>query len=1071
MFENFGKELAFARVEQEIGEFWRAQRIFEKSVAVRAESPRFVFYEGPPTANGLPGVHHVLARTVKDLVCRYKTMQGYLVERKAGWDTHGLPVEIEVEQELDFTCKEHIEKYGISAFNTCCKESVFRYEKEWRRVTERIGFWLDLDNAYITCSNEYIESVWWLLKNFWDKGFIYRAHKILPYCPRCGTPLSSHEVSQGYEEVEDPSVFVRFKDKSTPGTSFLVWTTTPWTLISNVALAVHPDEKYVKVRLLTGTGPGAQADSRTETPAQPHTASEDASVRESEYFILARARLDTLSQEYEIVEEFPGRELAGRGYEPVFPFFASSPGAFRVETADFVTMEDGTGIVHIAPAFGEDDYNMGRERDLPVLQPVNEKGCFTEEVTRWAGVFVKDADKEIIQDLKDRGLLYREAKVVHSYPFCWRCDSPLIYYAKSSWNIRTTGYLDVMLKCNSAVEWHPRDVGVNRFANWLENNVDWALSRDRYWGTPLNIWICEKCGKQHCVGSVEELKKLGADVPAEFDLHRPMIDGFVFGCSECDGKMVRTPEVIDCWFDSGSMPYAQWHYPFENTEKFEKSFPADFISEGMDQSRGWFYSLLAISSFVSGVSCFKSVIPIEMILDKNGQRMSKSRGNAVEPMEILEKEGADALRWYLVTVTPLWIPTKFDREGVSEVASKLLATLRNTCQFFVLYANIDGFKPGSAPFERSLIDRWVLSRLHSLTRRVQADLDSYELTRAARAIQEFVIEDVSNWYVRRCRRRFWKAELGPDKLGAYETLFEVLVTVAKLIAPFAPFVAEEVYQKIARKGEPSLPQSVHLCGFPSADESLIDTGLQEKMETVLRVISLGRAARNAAKLKTRQPLGSISVSVEEGHSTDGLAELAELVKEELNVKEVSVLKDEGQVRDITAKAKYDVLGPRFGKNVGKVAAAVAALPQEKLREFVQGRGVEVEVLGQKEVVAPSEVELAEREKPGFSVVRDGPWLVAVSTVIDDALRREGVVREFVHRLQSLRKTAGLDVSDRIFLFLEVSRDLGAVFEEFRGYISSEALAEKVETRVPEGVRAEEWKFGGETIKVAISKAE
>ena len=1057
MFENFGRELTFAGVEQKIIDFWKQDRIFEKSVAARADAPRFVFYEGPPTANGLPGVHHVMARTVKDLVCRYKTMRGFLVERKAGWDTHGLPVEIEVEQKLNFTCKDQIENYGIGLFNTSCKDSVFKYEKEWRRVTERIGFRLDLDNPYITCSNEYIESVWWLLKNFWDRGFIYRAHKILPYCPRCGTPLSSHEVSQGYEEVEDPSVYVRFRDKTDPGTSFLVWTTTPWTLISNVALAVHPKEKYVRVRVEAGAQAAGEAAAQGGTPA-------------AEYLILARARLDVLSGKYEVAAEFSGSELARKEYEPVFPYFASTPGAFRVETADFVTMEDGTGIVHIAPAFGEDDYNLGRDRGLPVVQPVNEKGCFTEDVPRWRDVFVKDADRDIIGDLKQRGLLYREEKVKHSYPFCWRCDSPLIYYAKTSWNIRTTGYRDVMLKCHAAVEWHPRDVGVNRFGNWLENNVDWALSRDRFWGTPLNVWICEQCAHQVCVGGVEELRKLGADVPEQFDLHRPMVDGFVLACPECAGTMRRTPEVIDCWFDSGSMPYAQWHYPFENREKFEKNFPADFISEGMDQSRGWFYSLLAISSFVSGVSCFKNVVPIEMILDKSGQRMSKSRGTAVEPMEILDKEGADALRWYLVSATPLWIPTKFDRGGVTEVASKLLATLRNTCQFFVLYANIDGFKPGSGPFERSAIDRWVVSRLNTLTRQVRSDLDSYELTRAARAIQDFVIEDLSNWYVRRCRRRFWKAELGPDKLGAYETLYQVLVTVAKLVAPFAPFVAEEVYQKIPRRGEPSLPESIHLCDFPESDESLIDAALEEKMQTVLRVISLGRALRNAAKIRTRQPLGSISVFAQQGHSTEGLVEFAELVREELNVKDVLTLKEEAEVRGLSAKARFDVLGPRFGKKVGEVAAAVASLPPEKLESLAGGGGVEVVAAGGKQVIAPSDVEVSEHPKPGFVIVREGPWLVAVSTVITDELRREGAVREFLHKLQSLRKSSGLDVSDRIVLFYEAGEGLSAVFREFAGYIAAEALAQRIEATIPEGLQAEEWNLDGERVRVALKKA-
>ncbi|MCX5801738.1 MAG: isoleucine--tRNA ligase [Candidatus Eisenbacteria bacterium] len=1141
MFESFGKDLTYAANEKKIIEFWKTASIFEKSLALRSQSPRFVFYEGPPTANGLPGVHHVMARTVKDLVCRYKTMQGFLVERKAGWDTHGLPVEIEVEQELNITSKDQIEKYGVKAFNRRCKESVFKYEKEWRQVTERIGFWLDLDHPYITCTNEYIESVWWLLKKFWDRGAIYRAHKILPYCPRCGTPLSSHEVSQGYRDVEDPSVYVRFRHKTEPGTSFLVWTTTPWTLISNVALAVHPEEKYVRVK----TG--------------------------GESLILARARIGALSSQYEIVEEFPGGKLEGSQYEPVFPFFASTPDAFRVETAEFVTMEDGTGIVHVAPAFGEDDYNLGREKSLPVLQPVDGEGRFTEDVTTWANVFVKDADKDIIRDLLNRGLLYGEEKVVHSYPFCWRCDSPLIYYARKSWYIRTTSYRDLMVECNSKVEWYPRDIGVSRFANWIENNVDWALSRDRFWGTPLNVWICEACAKEVCVGSIEELKNLGAVLPQDLDLHKPMVDELVLNCPACGGSMRRTPEVIDCWFDSGSMPYAQWHYPFENRDKFEQNFPADFISEGMDQSRGWFYSLLAISSFVSGESSFKSVVPIEMILDKNGQRMSKSRGNAAEPAEILEKEGADALRWYLVTTSPPWIPTKFDRDGVTEVASKFLGTLRNTCQFFVLYANIDGFRPsGAGPFEPkpcgtdssgrsgaggrpkvgyelSLIDRWIISKLNSLTRQVGGDLESYEITRAARAIQEFVIEDLSNWYIRKCRRRFWKSELGPDKLGAYETLYGVLNNVARLIAPIAPFVSEEIHQKIARKGNTSVPESVHLCDFPQFDESAIDSALEEKMRAVMDIISLGRALRNAArreirgralrndaKFKIRQPLRAVYVVGAKRVAEEALAQFGDLVKEELNVKEVRIDKnvpekapqDDRSVTEYVAKPKFEALGPRFGKRVNEVAKVIKSLDQEGLQRIHSGGTVEIETSEGKVVLSSAEVEVTEKKKEGLELAlesaalrcpveseeqpvfgwgdREGTWGVWLTTKITDELRREGTVREFVHRLQSLRKTAGLEVSDRIVLYYEAGANLRSILEASRDYIASEALAESIEPALPGdvagiadkqakaiegeslaervepalpkteasgGFALEEWTLDGEKVKVALKKAE
>jgi len=835
-----------------------------------------------------------------------------------------------------------------------------------------------------------------------------------------------------------------------------------------------------------------------------------------ENLILAKARLGVLSGDYKVVDELPGEKLQGKKYEPVFPFFESTPGAFKVETADFVTMEDGTGIVHIAPALGEDDYNLGREKGLPVLQPVDERGRFTAEVTRWANVFVKDADKEIIQDLKARGLLYKEETVVHSYPYCWRCDSPLIYYARKSWNIRTTSYKDLMIKCNSAVEWYPRDIGVSRFGNWIENNVDWALSRDRYWGTPLNIWICEKCSEEVSVGSIEELKKLGAVLPPDLDLHKPMVDEFVLKCP-CGGEMKRTPEVIDCWFDSGSMPYAQWHYPFENVDKFQKSFPADFISEGMDQSRGWFYSLLAISSFISGESSFKSVIPIEMILDKNGQRMSKSKGNAAEPTEILDKEGADALRWYLLTTSPPWIPTKFDREGVTEVASKLLGTLRNTCQFFSLYANIDGFKPScgecpgpvptekstptekSGDYELSLIDRWVISRLNTLTRQVRSDMKGYEITRAARAIQDFVIEDLSNWYIRRCRRRFWKSELGPDKIGAYETLYSVLVNVAKLLAPFAPFVSEEIHQKIARVGEPSSPESVHLCDFPQFDECAIDGGLEERMHTILRVISVGRALRNDAKIRTRQPLRTLALVGRREIFAEALDQFDDLVQEELNVKNVQIDEDLEKLKRLreeaaakyVGKPKFGVLGPRLGKRMNEAIGVIQSLGQESLRRIYFGETIQIEISGVMEALSSADVEVTQEELTGFGLAlanrqywmgkdrqsvfawgdKESNWGVRLDTTITDELRHEGIVREFVHRLQSLRKTADLDVSDRIVLCYEAGPGLSAVLQAFESYIASEALAQRIEQKLPGTGAMEEWALDGEKVKVAVKKAD
>ncbi|MCD6101928.1 MAG: isoleucine--tRNA ligase, partial [Candidatus Cloacimonetes bacterium] len=793
-------------LEKRIRKYWKKNNIAPKSESIREGSPKYIFYEGPPTANGLPGIHHVISRTLKDVVCRYKTMRGFQVKRKAGWDTHGLPVEIEVQKELGFNTKKQIEEYGIEKFNQKCRESVFSYEKEWREMTNLLGYWLDLDNPYITLKNEYIESVWWLLNQFWKKGMIYEDNKIVPFCPSCGTPLSSHEVALGYREVEDPSIFVKFKVKSKKlkvkndeDVYFLAWTTTPWTLISNVALVVHPDYKYVKILL----------NHQDKTEKEPQRIN----IQRDEYLILAKARLDVIKEKYKIVEEYKGSDLKNIEYEQLFPFVIPDKKAFYVVLGDYVTMEDGTGIVHTAPAFGEDDYKTGKKYDLPFIQPVNEQGKFTDKITDWAGVFVKDADKEIIRNLKDRGLLYHREQIKHTYPFCWRCNSPLIYFARKSWYIKTTAFVDKMKENNAKINWYPKYVGEKRFGDWLDNNVDWALSRDRYWGTPLNIWVCENCGFQDSPDSIKSLIKKGRmhngnPVPEDIELHRPYVDEIEFTCPKCGGKMHRTPEVIDCWFDSGSMPFGQWHYPFENQDIFDSElFPADFIAEGIDQTRGWFYTLLAISTFIKGVSSYKNCLVNDLVLDKNGIKMSKSKGNAINVFDILHKYGADATRWYMLAVSPPWTPTRFDEEGIKEVNNKFFGTLKNVLSFFVTYANIDNFVYNNYKIDakdRPELDRWIISRLTSIIKSVTEFNEKFDLTRSVRLIQNFIINDVSNWYVRRVRKRCWASGMEDDKISAYLTLYELLLYTSKISAPFAPFVSEEIFRILTEK------ESVHL---------------------------------------------------------------------------------------------------------------------------------------------------------------------------------------------------------------------------------------------------------------------
>ena len=1031
-------------MEQEILAFWEKNDVFHKSVKVRKDSPRFIFYEGPPTANGKPGIHHVISRAIKDLICRYKTMKGFRVDRKGGWDTHGLPVEIEVEKELNLKSKADIEKYGVAEFNAKCRESVFRYKKEWDDLTKRIGYWLDLDQAYITCSNEYIESVWWILSQYWEKGLIYTGYKIVPYCPRCGTSLSSHEVAQGYEEVEDPSVTIKLKLEGEENTYFLVWTTTPWTLISNVALAVGKDITYAKVE------------------------------HKDEKLILAKALLDTvLKGEYKILEEFDGGKLEKKRYEPLYSFAKTDKEkAFYVCLADFVSTEEGTGIVHIAPAFGADDYELSKVYHLPVVQPVDTSGKFTQEVTPWRGMFVKDADPRITQDLKKRGILYGEGMYLHTYPFCWRCESPLLYYARKSWYIKTTAYKDRLLSNNNKIGWFPPEIGSKRFGEWLENNVDWALSRERYWGTPLNLWTCDKCGEIKSVSSIQELKKLSRKVPDDLDLHKPVIDTVVFPCAKCKGEMHRTPEVIDCWFDSGSMPYAQWHYPFENKDKFKERFPSEFISEAVDQTRGWFYSLLAISAFLFDEPAYKNVIVIELIQDKDGVKMSKSKGNVIDPWEVLDVQGADALRWYLVSVSHPWFPTRVSKEAITEVGRKLLSTLRNTYSFFALYANIDDFDPAgfeSEPETRPLIDRWLLSRLNHLIEKVNGFLDGYDITRGARMIQEFVMEDLSNWWVRRNRRRFWQPGFPKDKVDAYMTLWETLVTAVKLIAPYAPFMAEELYQELVVKVNKNSPESVHLTLFPQGDGKLIDQSLEEKMEILMKLVFLGRAARNKAGIKVRQPLERMMVSIPQRKLKDELKRMFDVVEEEMNVKSIDFAPDELSFTVRSARPNFQLLGPKFGKDAAKVADRIERLSEDELNTLSKDGKISLKSEDRSVEINADEVTIEQKDKEGFVVEADNGYQVILSTEITESLKNEGFARELVNKIQNMRKAAGFEVMDRIRIDIKSTDRLYQALDAFEDYIKKETLAEAITRTGKPGESSEEREINGEKAKISVTR--
>ncbi len=1022
--------------------FWKEHGIFAQSITTREGRPGFTFYEGPPTANGRPGIHHVMSRTLKDLICRYKTMRGYQVHRKAGWDTHGLPVEIEVEKQLGFKHKEDIVRYGVAEFNRRCRESVWKYKAEWEQLTEQMGYWVDLTHPYVTFENEYIESVWWALKRFFDEGLMYKGYKIQPYCPRCETPLSSHEVSLGYEDVKDPSVYVRMKLKGAPDTSFLVWTTTPWTLISNVALAVAPDVTYVKVS------------------------------HRGEHLILAEARLPVLEGEYTVVARMKGRELAGLEYERLFSFHPVEVRAFFVIEADFVTTEDGSGIVHIAPAYGEDDYQVGKKYGLPTIHPVNKSGEFGPDVPPFTGRFVRDADPDIIRNLKERGILYKKETISHSYPHCWRCKTPLLYYARESWYIKTTSYADRMIAMNKLINWVPPEVGEGRFGNWLEENKDWALSRDRFWGTPLPVWVCESCKKQKCVGSIDELRQ-GNNLPEPLDLHKPFVDAVTFSCS-CGGTMQRVPELIDVWFDSGAMPFAQWHYPFENNTLIDsgEQYPADFICEGVDQTRGWFYSLHAIGTFLFNAPAYKNLLVNDLILDKDGQKMSKSKGNTVNPFDILSKYGADTARWYLVSTSPPWRPTMFDEDGLVEVQRRFFGTLVNTYAFFAMYANIDRLtlnEPFVPVAQRQEIDRWIISELHSLVGRYLSFMDAYDVTKAARNVSEFAVEMLSNWYVRRNRRRFWKNEMGPDKLAAYQTLYECLDTVVKLMAPFAPFLAEELYRNLNTVSRRDPADSVHLSTMPVPDSSVIDADLEDRMERAERIVMLVRAMRMKSNLKVRQPLRRMILPIADVHERAAVRTMQDIILDEINVKEIEYVTDESGLVKKKAKPNFKTLGPKFGKAVQHVAARVRDMSGAEILQLERNGGVALVTGDQSWTVTPEDVEILREDIPGWLVESDGTLTVALDTQLDETLLAEGSAREFVNRIQNLRKDAGFAVMDRIRLGVDTSSILLGRLQSMRTYIMNETLAEEFSVTPADGGHTTSLDINGEQVTVSITR--
>ena len=1048
MYKKVSTDMNFVGREKEVEKFWEENHIFEKSIEEREGCPEYIFYDGPPTANGKPHIGHVLTRVIKDMIPRYRTMKGYMVPRKAGWDTHGLPVELEVEKSLGLDGKDQIEKYGLEPFIKKCKESVWKYKGMWEDFSSTVGFWADMEHPYVTYHNTFIESEWWALKQIWEKGLLYKGFKIVPYCPRCGTPLSAQEVAQGYKDVKERSAVVRFKVKDEDA-YILAWTTTPWTLPSNLALCVNPEEDYAKVKAADG-----------------YT------------YYMACALLDTvlgkLGEEgkpaYEILETYKGTELEGKEYEPLYQCAADAAAkqnkkAFYVTCDTYVTLTDGTGVVHIAPAFGEDDANVGRKYGLPFVQLVDEKGNMAES-TPFAGLFVKKADPEVLKDLDARGLLFDAPKFEHSYPHCWRCDTPLIYYARESWFIKMTAVRDDLIANNNTINWIPESIGKGRFGDWIENVQDWGISRNRYWGTPLNIWECE-CGHMHSIGSIAELKEMSDNCPDDIELHRPYIDAVTIKCPKCGKEMRRVPEVIDCWFDSGSMPFAQHHYPFENQDLFESQFPADFISEAVDQTRGWFYSLLAISTLIFNKAPYKNVIVLGHVQDENGQKMSKSKGNAVDPFDALEKYGADAIRWYFYINSAPWLPNRFHGKAVTEGQRKFMGTLWNTYAFFVLYANIDEFDATKYTLEYdklSVMDKWLLSKMNTMVKEVDSNLENYRIPEAARALQEFV-DDMSNWYVRRSRERFWAKGMEQDKINAYMTLYTALVTVSKAAAPMIPFMTEEIYQNLVCSIDADAPESVHLCLFPEVNEEQIDPELEENMDHVLKLVVMGRACRNTSNIKNRQPIGQMFVKA--GFSLPEFYQ--EIVADELNVKNVKFTEDVREFTSYSFKPQLKTVGPKYGKLLGGIKAALDSVDGNAAMDELNDTGaLKLDVNGQEITLFKEDLLIDTKQIDGFVSENDNGITVVIDTNLSEELLEEGFVREIISKIQTMRKEAGFEVMDRIRVTYNGTEKAENVFLKNAAEIGGEVLTDEVVKAEPAGY-VKEWKINGEAVTMGVEK--
>ena len=1047
MYQKVSGDMSFTEREQETLAFWKQEKVFEKSMRHRCGCPPFTFYDGPPTANGKPHIGHILTRVIKDIIPRYKLMKGYDVLRKAGWDTHGLPVELEVEKMLGINGKPAIEAYGVEPFIKQCKESVWTYKTEWEQMSDRVGFWADMSDPYVTYENEYIESEWWALRKIWDKNLLYQGHKIVPYCPRCGTSLSTHEVAQGYQDIKETSVYVRFPVKGEADTYFAAWTTTPWTLPSNVALCVNEQEEYVL----------AEVEEQLE--------GETKAVR---YYMAGVLVPHVLGEDVRVLRKMPGSELVGKQYEPLLPYADSTVEksgrpAFFVTSDPYVTLSDGTGIVHIAPAFGEDDARLGRRHNLPFVQLVREDGTMTDEVTDFAGVFCKDADPGLIRKLAQTGRLIKKVPFEHSYPFCWRCDTPLIYYARDSWFIKMTELRDNLVRNNQQVNWIPDNIREGRFGKFLDNVLDWGISRERYWGTPLPIWTCD-CGHQHLVGSIAELKDRSDDCPDDIELHKPYIDQVHIRCDQCGGQMTRVSEVIDCWFDSGSMPFAQWHYPFENKDKFDAHFPADFISEAIDQTRGWFYTLMAISTALFDQPPYKNVIVMGLVQDKDGQKMSKHKGNVVDPWDVLNKQGADAVRWYFYTNSNPWLPSRFSDAAVGESQRKFMNTLWNTYAFYIMYARIDNFDPTGQTIDKdhlSELDRWILSRLNSLADKVDTLLDQYDITASARAIQDFT-DDLSNWYVRRSRERFWQPGMEPDKKNAYLTLYTVLETLTRLIAPYVPFMAEAMYKNLVLSHQPEAPESVHLCDYPQADQKLIDTELEKHMDDVLRLVVLGRSARNTAAIKNRQPLRNMFIVAPRRLPKA----YQDLIREELNVKQLTWQDDEASLQDYRFKPQLRTLGRRFGPKIPALTQALAALDgRAAMAQLRDKQEISLELDGEPVSLREEDLLIESVQAQGLATESDRDYTVALDTVLTPELIEEGFVREIISKVQTMRKESGFDVLDRIILRHRGNERIAAIIARHQAEISDEVLAEAVLTG--DGPNSKEWNLNGETCVLSV----